>query len=62
MQLDSVLTPKQEQARMGWSTAHMDRLFTDIISSEDRRAADHIDVLLDDGAECVVDRSPEAEA
>jgi hypothetical protein len=47
---------------MGWSTARMDRLYTDVISSEDRRAADHMGVLLDDGAECVVDRSPEAEA
>ncbi|MDQ1442460.1 MAG: hypothetical protein QOG97_2688 [Acidimicrobiaceae bacterium] len=46
-QLDSVLTSKQKQAGMGWSTAHMDTIYTDAISSEDRRAADHIGVLLD---------------
>jgi len=50
-QLDSVLTPKQKQARMGWSTVHMDRLYTDVISSEDRRAADHIGILLDQAAD-----------
>ncbi len=46
-ELDSVVTEAQKQARMGWSTIHMARHYTDIVSSEDRRAADHIGALLD---------------
>ncbi len=32
---------------MGWGTVHMGRLYTDVITREDRRTADHIGVLLD---------------
>jgi integrase len=46
-EIDAVVTEAQKQARMGWSTIHMARHYTDAISSEDRGAADHIGVLLD---------------
>ncbi|HSZ36486.1 MAG TPA: site-specific integrase [Acidimicrobiales bacterium] len=45
--LDAVIPERQKQARLGWSTAHMARHYTDAISSEDRKAADHIGSLLD---------------
>lgn len=45
--LDSVVPERQKQARLGWSTVHMARHYTDSISSEDRLAADHIGTLLD---------------
>ncbi len=45
--LDSVIPERQKQARLGWSTVHMARHYTDSISGEDRRAADHIGTLLD---------------
>ena len=45
--LDVVVPERQKQARLGWSTAHMARHYTDSISSEDRRAAEHIGQLLD---------------
>ncbi|MGH9124747.1 MAG: hypothetical protein ACRDZ8_08470 [Acidimicrobiales bacterium] len=46
-ELDSVVSEAQKQARMGWSTIHMSRHYTDSVSSEDRRAADQIGALLD---------------
>ena len=49
--LDAVIPERQKQARMGWSTAHMARHYTDPISSEDQRAAAHIGRLLDDRSE-----------
>jgi hypothetical protein len=36
-----------KQARLGWSTVRLARHYTDSISVEDRRAADHIGTLLD---------------
>jgi hypothetical protein len=39
---------------MDWSTAHMDTLYADAISSEDRRDADHIGLLLDQETDEVV--------
>jgi integrase len=45
--LDAVIPERQKQARLGWSTVHMARHYTDAISSEDRKAADHIGSLLD---------------
>ncbi len=45
--LDAVIPERQKQARLGWSTVHMARHYTDSISTEDRRAADHIGGLLD---------------
>ena len=40
--LDAVIPERQKQARLGWSTVHMARHYTDTISSEDRKAAEHI--------------------
>jgi integrase len=48
--LDSVIPERQKQARLGWSTTHMARHYTDVISSEDDKAAEHIGALLDDGS------------
>jgi integrase len=45
--LDAVIPERQKQARLGWSTVHMARHYTDAISSEDQRAAQHIGTLLD---------------
>jgi integrase len=47
--LDAVIPERQKQARLGWSTVHMARHYTDSVSSEDRRAAEHIGQLLDAG-------------
>jgi len=44
--LDPVLSEKQRQARLGWSTVHMARHYTDVIGAEDRRAAEHMGQLL----------------
>lgn len=46
--LDSLLSERQKQARLGWSTVHMARHYTDVIGEEDRRAAAHIGRLLDE--------------
>jgi integrase len=45
--LDSIIPERQKQARLGWSTVHMARHYTDVISSEDQKAAEHIGSLLD---------------
>ena len=45
--LDTVIPERQKQARLGWSTVHMARHYTDAISSEDQKAAEHIGTLLD---------------
>ena len=50
--LDAVIPERQKQARLGWSTVHMARHYTDSISSEDRRAANHIGNLLDSTTPC----------
>jgi len=44
--LDPVVSEAQKQARLGWSTVHMARHYTDAISDEDRRAAEHIGEML----------------
>jgi integrase len=44
--LDSVISEAQKQARMGWATVHMARHYTDAITEEDRRAAQHVGELL----------------
>lgn len=48
--LDAVISEAQNQARLGWATVHMARHYTDAIGEEDRRAAEHIGLLLDAGA------------
>jgi integrase len=45
--LDPIISERQKQARLGWSTVHMARHYTDVISDEDRRAALHIGYLID---------------
>ncbi|HLG66509.1 MAG TPA: site-specific integrase [Acidimicrobiales bacterium] len=49
--IDTVVPERQKQARLGWSTVHMARHYTDALSSEDRRAANHIGALLDGEAQ-----------
>ena len=50
--LDSVISERQKQSRLGWSTVHMARHYTDAVGEEDRRAAEHIGrVLADDSFE-----------
>jgi integrase len=44
--LDPVVPERQKQARLGWSTVHMARHYTDAIGAEDRKAAAHIGQLL----------------
>jgi len=46
--LDPVISEAQKQARLGWSTVHMARHYTDSIDEEDRRAAEHVGRLLGD--------------
>jgi integrase len=46
--LDSVISERQKQARLGWSTVQMARHYTDAITAEDKRAADHVGRLLED--------------
>ncbi len=44
--LDAVVSERQKQARLGWTTSHMARHYTDPVASEDRRAAEHVGSLL----------------
>ncbi len=44
--LDSVISERQKQARLGWSTVHMARHYTDAVPDDDFRAAEHIGGLL----------------
>jgi integrase len=45
-ELDSVISESQKQARLGWSTVQMARHYTDSVSEEDQRAADHMGELI----------------
>ena len=54
--LDPIFSEAQKQSRLGWSTVHMARHYTDGLEEEDRRAAEHIGVLLSGG---VVDAVPQ---
>jgi len=49
--LNTVVSERQKQARLGWSTVHMARHYTDVIGEEDRRAAAHIGSILDGEAD-----------
>jgi integrase len=44
--LDAVISERQKQSRLGWSTVHMARHYTDAVDEEDRRAAEHLGRLL----------------
>jgi integrase len=54
--LDPIISEAQKQSRLGWSTVHMARHYTDGLEEEDRRAAEHMGVLLGGG---VVDAVPQ---
>jgi integrase len=45
-ELDRVISEAQKQARLGWSTVQMARHYTDAVPTEDRKAAEHIGMLL----------------
>ena len=47
--LDPVISEAQKQSRLGWSTVHMARHYTDGVEEEDRRAAEHLGALLAEG-------------
>lgn len=49
-ELDSVISESQKQARLGWSTVQMARHYTDSVSAEDQRAADHMGELFGEPA------------
>jgi len=44
--LDSVISEAQKQSRLGWATVKMARHYTDAVSEEDRRAAEHMGAVL----------------
>ncbi len=45
--IDPIVSERQKQARLGWSTSHMARHYTDPISDEDRKVANEVGRLLD---------------
>ena len=45
--IDPIVSERQKQARLGWSTSHMARHYTDPISDEDRKVANEVGKLLD---------------
>ena len=45
--LDTVIPERQKQVRLGWSTVHMARHYTDALPEADRRAAVHVGRLLE---------------
>lgn len=45
--IDPIVSERQKQARLGWSTSHMARHYTDPISDEDKKIADEVGRLLD---------------
>lgn len=44
--IDRIVPERQKQARLGWSTVHMARHYTDVLADEDLRAAEHVGRLL----------------
>jgi integrase len=51
--IDRIVPERQKQARLGWSTVHMARHYTDVVADEDLRAAEHLGRLLEGGEEGV---------
>ncbi len=41
-----MISESQKQSRLGWSTIQMARHYTDSVSKEDQRAADHMGKLI----------------
>ena len=58
--LDSVIPERQKQARLGWSTVHMARHYTDVVAAEDLRAAEHVGRLLEGGESSAGEGVPHA--
>jgi integrase len=54
--LDPIISEAQKQTRLGWSTVHMARHYTDGLEEEDRRAAEHIGGLLSGS---IIDEDPQ---
>jgi integrase len=46
--IDSVVSERQKQARLGWATVHMARHYTDAVTEEDQKAAEFVGRLLDE--------------
>jgi integrase len=44
--LDTIVSERQKQSRLGWSTVHMARHYTDPVDEQDRLAAEHLGRLL----------------
>jgi integrase len=55
--IDRIVPERQKQARLGWSTVHMARHYTDVVADEDLRAAEHVGRLLE-GVEDGVEGAP----
>ncbi len=45
--IDPLISERQKQARLGWSSSHMARHYTDPITEEDRRAAENVGGMLE---------------
>jgi integrase len=45
--IDAIVSERQKQARLGWATVHMARHYTDPVTEEDQKAAEHVGLLLD---------------
>jgi integrase len=45
--IDSVVSERQKQARLGWATVHMARHYTDPVTEEDQKAAEHVGNVID---------------
>ena len=59
--LDTVISEKQKQSRLGWTNSVMARHYTDSVPEEDRRAAKHMGRLLGEGVLADSDpREPQA--
>jgi integrase len=56
--IDRIVPERQKQARLGWSTVHMARHYTDVVAGEDLRAAEHVGRLLE-GVEEGVEAEPQ---
>jgi integrase len=48
--IDSVVSERQKQARLGWATVHMARHYTDPVTEEDQKAAEHVGKMIDAAA------------
>jgi integrase len=45
--IDAVVSERQKQARLGWATVHMARHYTDPVTEEDQKAAEHVGAMID---------------